>query len=69
MMVYFKFDALYWYVSIESLLKVGGVKKLNGSLYWWVEQCVPTYIKSATALADKYKFKFRYTCALLLISS
>ena len=41
-MVDFKFDALYRYVSIESLLKSGEQKKLTGSLYWWVEQCVPT---------------------------
>ena len=40
-MVDFKYDALYRYVSIESI-EVGGVKKLTGSLYWWVEQCVPT---------------------------
>ena len=41
-MVDLKFDALYMYVSIESLLKSGLVKKLTGSLYCWVEQCVPT---------------------------
>ena len=29
MMVDFKFDALYGYVFIESLLKVGLVKKVN----------------------------------------
>ena len=42
-MVDFKFDALY---SLQLSLhkeppEVGLVKKLTGSLYWWVEQCVP----------------------------
>ena len=41
-MVDFKFDALYRYVSIESLLISGEQKKLTRNLYWWVEQCVPT---------------------------
>ena len=37
-MVDFKFDALYRYFSIESLLKSGS-KKVNRK---WVEQCMPT---------------------------
>ena len=28
-MIDFKFDSLYWYVSTESLLKLAGVKKVN----------------------------------------
>ena len=41
-MVDFKFDALAIQLSLhKELPEVGLVKKLTGSLYWWVEQCVP----------------------------
>ena len=40
-MVDFKFDALQLSLHKEPP-EVGLVKKLTGSLYWWVEQCVPT---------------------------
>ena len=41
-MVDFKFDALYQLSLHKEPPEVGLVKKLTGSLYWWVEQCVPT---------------------------
>ena len=40
-MVDFKFDALYSYLHREPP-EVGLVEKLTGSLYWWVELCMPT---------------------------
>ena len=50
MMVDFKVDALYRCVSIESLLKTGGVKKFTGNcISGWNSTCQP-YIESATAL-------------------
>ena len=51
-MAYFKFNALYRYVSIESLLKTGRVKKLTEiCISGWNSMC-QTYIESATALSD-----------------
>ena len=41
MMIDFKFDALQESFHRETP-EVGLVEKLTGSLYWWVEQCVPT---------------------------
>ena len=38
----FKFDALYLVSLHREPPEVGLVEKLTGSLYWWVEQCVPT---------------------------
>ena len=38
MTIDFKFDACLHREPPE----VGGVKGLTGSLYWWVEQCVPS---------------------------
>ena len=38
MMVDFKFDALYSISLHKEPPEVGLVKKLTGSLYWWVEQ-------------------------------
>ena len=62
MMVDFKFDALYRYVSLHTELpEVGLVKKLTGSLYW-VEQCGQPYIESATALSDGAVLHFSYKC-------
>ena len=29
-------------IKARKVPEVGLVKKLTGSLYWWVEQCVPT---------------------------
>ena len=40
-MVDFKFDAIQLSLHKE-LPEIGLVKKLTGSLYWWVEQCMPT---------------------------
>ena len=40
MMIDFKFDAQL--SRRKEPPEVGLVKKLTGSLYWWVEQCVPT---------------------------
>ena len=48
-MVYFKFIQ----VSLHrEPSEIGLVEKLTGSLYWWVEQCVPTLHRGATALSD-----------------
>ena len=37
--------------------EVGIVEILSGSLYWWVELGVPSYIESATALSDRSNVK------------
>ena len=43
MIVDFKFDALYIQVSLHTEPpEVELVEKLTGSLYWWMELCVPT---------------------------
>ena len=44
-MVDFKFDDLAIQVSLHrEPPEVGLLKKLFGSLYWWMEQCVPTLV-------------------------
>ena len=40
MMVDFNFDALYFH---RKPPEVGLVKEFTGSLYWWVELCIPTF--------------------------
>ena len=46
MMVNFKFEALA--IQIRKPPEVGLVEKLTGSLYWWVELCVPTLHRECT---------------------
>ena len=48
-MVDFKFHAQV--IDRESP-EVGLVEKLSGSLYWWVELCVPILHRESTALSD-----------------
>ena len=49
----FKFDALYLQVCLHrEPPEVGLVEKLSGSLYKWVELCVPTVHRECTALSD-----------------
>ena len=42
--------------------EVGGVKKLSGTLYWWVEQCVPTQhmnkLQETTVFAEGEKLTY-----------
>ena len=54
MMVDFKFDALLQVSLHRESPEVGLVKKLTGSLCWWVEQHVPTLHREcgSTALSD-----------------
>ena len=52
-MVDFKFDALQVSLHREPP-EVGLVENLTGSLYWWVEQYVPTLHRECIALSDLY---------------
>ena len=62
MMVDFKFDALYRYVSLHrELPEVELVKKLPEVCIGWSSTCQP-YIESATALSDGAILHFSYKC-------
>ena len=43
--------------------EVGLVKKLTGSLYWWVEQCVPTLNRECDIYTDKPDYITLLACA------
>ena len=47
-----KFDALYRYVSIESILKSGGVKKKPEVCIGGCSSVCQPYMESATAFSD-----------------
>ena len=57
MMVDFKFDALQVCLRREPP-EVGGVKKLSKSVYWWVEQYVPTLLRTRRDMIRVFDWSF-----------
>ena len=58
MMIYFKYDDIQLSLHKEPP-EVGLVKKLTGSLYWWVEQCMPTLHRECYRNYYYYEFILR----------